>query len=49
MAKDLSYAVGEASVRNIFLGTAAAAASMFQRAVAEGHGDEDFSAITKVS
>lgn len=49
MAKDLSYAVNEASARKISLQTAAAALSIFQRAVAEGHGDEDFSAVTKVS
>jgi 3-hydroxyisobutyrate dehydrogenase len=49
MAKDLSYAVKEASARKVSLQTAAAASSIFQRAVAEGHGDEDFSAVTKVS
>ena len=49
MAKDLSYAVNEASARKISLQTAAAASSIFQRAVTEGHGDEDFSAVTKVS
>lgn len=49
MAKDISYALREASARNISLQTAAAAASIFLRAVAEGHGDEDFSAVTKVS
>jgi 3-hydroxyisobutyrate dehydrogenase len=49
MAKDLAYALGEGSARNVPLQTAAAASSIFQRAVAEGHGDEDFSAVTKVS
>lgn len=49
MVKDLSYAQKEASSRNISLQTAAAASSIFQRAVAEGYGDEDFSAVTKVS
>ena len=49
MAKDLSYALREASARNVSLQTAAAASSIFQRAIAEGHGDEDFSAVTKVS
>ncbi|HTS37336.1 MAG TPA: NAD(P)-dependent oxidoreductase [Candidatus Solibacter sp.] len=48
MAKDLSYALKEASTRSISLQTAAAASSIFQRAVAEGHGDEDFSAVTKL-
>ena len=49
MAKDLAYALKEASARSVSLQTAAAASSIFQRAVAEGHGDEDFSAVTKVS
>ena len=48
MAKDLSYALKEASAKKISLQTAAAALSIFQRAVAEGRGDEDFSAVTKV-
>jgi 3-hydroxyisobutyrate dehydrogenase len=49
MAKDLSYALKEASMRNVSLQTAAAASSIFQRVLAEGHGDEDFSAVTKLS
>ena len=49
MAKDLAYAVREASAKKVSLETASAASSIFQRAVAEGHGDEDFSAVTKVS
>jgi 3-hydroxyisobutyrate dehydrogenase len=49
MAKDLSYAVGEASKNGISLQTAAAALSLFQNAIADGHGDEDFSAVTKSS
>jgi len=48
MAKDLSYAVGEASGQKIPLQTATAALSVFQRAVDEGHGDEDFSAVVKL-
>lgn len=48
MAKDLSYALKEASAKKISLQTAAAALSIFQRAVAEGHGDEDFSAVAKM-
>jgi len=47
MAKDLSYALREASAKNITLQTAAAASSIFQRAITEGYGDEDFSAVTK--
>jgi 3-hydroxyisobutyrate dehydrogenase len=48
MAKDLSYAVGEASGQKIPLQTATAALSVFQRAVDDGHGDEDFSAVVKL-
>jgi 3-hydroxyisobutyrate dehydrogenase len=49
MAKDLAYALHEASSNGISLQTAAAALSVFQRAIAEGHGDEDFSAVSKAS
>jgi 3-hydroxyisobutyrate dehydrogenase len=49
MAKDLSYALREASTQGISLQTAAAALALFQQAVAEGHGDEDFSAVSKSS
>jgi len=49
MAKDLSYALREASARNISLETAAAALSVFQQTIAAGHGDEDFSAVSKLS
>jgi len=48
MAKDLSYAVGEASGQKIPLETATAALSVFERAVDEGYGDEDFSAVAKL-
>jgi 3-hydroxyisobutyrate dehydrogenase len=48
MAKDLSYAVGEASGQKIPLQTASAALSVFERAVDDGHGEEDFSAVTKL-
>lgn len=47
MAKDLSYAVQEASARKLALNTAAAALKRFQTAVDEGYGDEDFSAVVK--
>jgi 3-hydroxyisobutyrate dehydrogenase len=47
MAKDLAYAIGTASARGIPLRTAAAALSIFREAIAEGHGDEDFSAVAK--
>lgn len=49
MAKDLSYAIAEGAARNISLQTAKAAAGLFQRGIAEGHGDEDFSAVTKAA
>ncbi len=49
MAKDLRYAVQEASAEGISLQTATAALAVFQQAIAEGHGDEDFSAISKSS
>jgi 3-hydroxyisobutyrate dehydrogenase len=49
MAKDIAYAQGDASKKGISLQTAAAALSVFQRAIAEGYGDEDFSAVSKVS
>jgi len=47
MAKDLSYAVGEAAEKKIPLETAQAALAIFKQAVAEGHGSEDFSAVSK--
>ena len=49
MAKDLSYALQEASSRKIALNTVLAARSVFERAIEEGHGDEDFSAVAKIS
>jgi 3-hydroxyisobutyrate dehydrogenase len=49
MAKDLSYALRNATDKGIHLQTAAAALSIFQQAIAEGHGDEDFSAVSQTS
>lgn len=49
MAKDLSYALGEASQRGLVLQTAAAALSVYQHAIDEGRGDQDFSAVTAVA
>lgn len=49
MAKDLNYALQEASAKGVSLETAAAALSRFQRAIAEGLGDEDFTAVSKAS
>ena len=47
MAKDLGYAVDCATSNKISLRTAEAALAVFQKAIAEGYGNEDFSAITK--
>jgi 3-hydroxyisobutyrate dehydrogenase len=49
MAKDISYAMQDASTKGISLQTAAAALAVFQQAITEGHGDEDFSAVSKSS
>jgi 3-hydroxyisobutyrate dehydrogenase len=49
MAKDLSYAVRDASAKGIPLQTAAAALAVFQQAIAAGLGEEDFSAVSKLS
>jgi 3-hydroxyisobutyrate dehydrogenase-like beta-hydroxyacid dehydrogenase len=49
MAKDISYAIANASKNGISLQTAAAALSVFKQAIAEGHGEEDFSAVSKLS
>ena len=49
MAKDLSYALRDASAKGISLQTAAAALSVFKQAIAEGLGEEDFSAVAKSS
>jgi 3-hydroxyisobutyrate dehydrogenase len=49
MAKDLAYALRDASGRGISLQTAAAALAVFQQAIAEGYGNEDFSAVSKLS
>src|SRR3984957_7780395 len=49
MAKDIGYAIDDASKNGIALQTAAAALSVFKQAIAEGHGDEDFSSVSKSS
>ena len=49
MAKDLAYAVSEASSRGVSLQTALAALDRFNQAVAAGYGDEDFSAVAKAN
>ncbi len=48
MAKDLAYALDSASRRGVSLPIAATALAAFQKAIADGHGDEDFSAVTKL-
>jgi 3-hydroxyisobutyrate dehydrogenase len=45
MAKDLGYAIDEAAHNKFTLETAGAALSVFKRAIAKGHGKEDFSAV----
>jgi 3-hydroxyisobutyrate dehydrogenase len=47
MAKDLGYAIDEASDRGLSLRTASSALAVFQQAITKGHGDEDFSAVVK--
>jgi 3-hydroxyisobutyrate dehydrogenase len=49
MAKDIGYAIDDASKNGISLQTADAALSVFKQAIAEGHGDEDFSAVSRSS
>lgn len=49
MAKDLSYALQEASARRLALKIVSAAQSIFETAIDEGYGDEDFSAVSKFS
>jgi 3-hydroxyisobutyrate dehydrogenase len=47
MEKDLTYAKEEAARRGLTLETATAAISLFDRAIADGHGDKDFTAIVE--
>lgn len=47
MAKDIGYAMREASAVGLTLQTAPPALQVFQNAAAEGLGDEDFSAVMK--
>jgi len=47
MAKDLAYAIEGASGEGVALLIANASLARFQQAIAAGHGDEDFSAVTK--
>jgi 3-hydroxyisobutyrate dehydrogenase len=45
MAKDIAYAIGEAARNGLSLQTAEAALAVFERAIAKGHGNKDFSAV----
>jgi len=45
--KDIGYAIREGSQRNINLQTAAPALAVFENAVKQGLGDQDFSAVVK--
>lgn len=47
MAKDLAYALDGATARGVSFQTGSAALSVFQRAIEDGYGDEDFSAVVK--
>jgi len=47
MAKDLGYAMEAGSQQGVPLQTAAPALAVFKQAIAKGHGEEDFSAVTK--
>lgn len=47
MEKDLTYANEEAARRGVTLETVPAALSLFDRAIADGHGDKDFTAIVE--
>ena len=47
MAKDLGYAIDEAAQRGIELQTASSALTAFKKAIQQGYGDEDFSAVVK--
>jgi 3-hydroxyisobutyrate dehydrogenase len=47
MAKDLGYAIAEASHLGHNLQTASSALTIFKEAIAQGYGDQDFSAVIK--
>jgi 3-hydroxyisobutyrate dehydrogenase len=47
MAKDLGYAVEEGGKVSVNLATADSALSLFKKAMASGHGDQDMSAIVE--
>jgi 3-hydroxyisobutyrate dehydrogenase len=45
MAKDMTYAIGAGRGHGVSLSTVAPALAMLERAIAAGHGDEDFAAL----
>jgi 3-hydroxyisobutyrate dehydrogenase len=47
MAKDLTYAVGEARRHGVPLATAASALGLYEQAIASGRGEEDFSVVVE--
>jgi 3-hydroxyisobutyrate dehydrogenase len=47
MAKDLGYAFAEGRRHGLSLATVASALQVLERALADGHGDEDFSALVE--
>jgi 3-hydroxyisobutyrate dehydrogenase len=47
MAKDIGYAMEDADRNGVTLETGASALTIFKRAIAKGHGDEDLSAVIK--
>jgi 3-hydroxyisobutyrate dehydrogenase len=47
MAKDLTYALGEGRRHGLSLSTAASALEVYERAIASGHSEEDFSVIVE--
>jgi 3-hydroxyisobutyrate dehydrogenase len=49
MAKDLSYAIEEGSHHQIALQTAKGALAVFEQAIANGYGEQDFSAVIESS
>jgi 3-hydroxyisobutyrate dehydrogenase len=47
MAKDMSYAIAEGSRRGVSLSTVVPTLQRLERAIADGHGDEDFAAVVE--
>src|SRR5262245_9093632 len=47
MAKDMTYAIAEGRRNGVSLSTVAPALALLERAIADGHGDEDFAALVE--